>query len=111
MCKRHLAAIIPAGLLGAFFTLPTVPWFCVVGAMVLGVMVSWFYGHWLTMTNSWLHVLMTNVSLSVIFAMVLVGHDLMLPFPDIKDWITAILEGFGLMFIFLILLAFCCWIH
>lgn len=103
--KRLFAVLPSAVILGAFFSLPQVSLFYVIGSVVLGLILAFIFERWVKMPRPWIQALSVNALLSAVLAIILLIQDLRKPFPPINNWGALILEACGLMLIFLIVFA------
>ncbi len=99
---HHLRVVIPAIILGVFFSLPHVCIWQVVGTVVLAYITAFVIQCKLTMPTAWLHALSVNAVVSMILALIVLIQALIKPFPDVSDWGNVILLACGIMFLFLV---------
>ena len=103
--RRHLHSIIPAAILGVFFSLPQVSIGSVVGTIVLTYIVAWVVAYQFVMPTAWLHALTVNAIVSMVLAVIVLIKALMKPFPDISNWGNVILLACGIMLLFFVAFA------
>jgi len=99
---HSIRVIIPAAIMGIFFSLPSINGYIFSGVILLSYIVAVIVKRKFTMPSAWLHTLSVNAISAMSVAILILAHDMMKPFPDKYNINSIILLACGIMFLFMI---------